>query len=49
MSALTTRNVKISGMAVRVPKCVEKSIDLPVFALHMELNGEFICKKKLYQ
>lgn len=32
MPALTTRNVKIVGMAACVPKNVEENIDLPIFA-----------------
>ena len=32
MSALTTRNVKIAGVAACVPKRVEENVDLPFFA-----------------
>ena len=32
MSALTTRNVKIAGVAACVPKRVEENVDLPIFA-----------------
>ena len=36
MSALTTRNVKISGVAACVPKRVEDNVDLPIFASREE-------------
>ena len=36
MSALTTKNVKISGVAACVPKRVEENINLPVFASREE-------------
>ena len=36
MSALTTRNVKIAGIAAGVPKRVEENVDLPIFASREE-------------
>ena len=36
MSALTTRHVRISGVAACVPKRVEENVDLPVFASREE-------------
>ncbi len=36
MSALTTNNVKIAGVAACVPKRIEENIDLPIFASREE-------------